>query len=126
MERSSFEAIFIQLREMLRRQSGGLAVSADRPGYYCLKVDFNSKLGKGFSVAWVKIGKSYVSYHFMPIYMFPKLRDGLSKELRARMQGKSCFNFKIIDEGLFGELEQLTSRGLTTCRDLGFGPDYTR
>ena len=58
----------------------------------------------------------------MPIYMFPKLRDGLSKELRARMQGKSCFNFKRVDERLFTELEELTAQGFATARNAGFGP----
>jgi hypothetical protein len=29
----------------------------------------------------------------------------------ARMQGKSCFNFKKIDKGLFAELAKLTDAG---------------
>ena len=58
----------------------------------------------------------------MPIYMFPKLRDGLSKKLRARMQGKSCFNFKRADEALFLELEALTAQGFAAARKAGFGP----
>ncbi len=45
----------------------------------------------------------------MGVYGNPKLLDDSSNELRARMQGKSCFNFKSVDELLFGELERLTS-----------------
>jgi hypothetical protein len=97
-------------------------VTADSPGYYCLSVTFSPKLGKGYPVAWVKTGKAYVSFHFMPIYMFPKLREGLSKELRARMQGKSCFNFKTGNDGLFEELSQLTTTGLKLCFERGFAP----
>ena len=69
----------------------------------------------------MKISKTYVSYHFMPVYMFPKLRDGLSKELRTRMQGKSCFNFKVADGALFKELEDLTAEGFAAARRAGVG-----
>jgi hypothetical protein len=105
-----FPAIFAQLRSILQKHAARLTVSADAADHYCLDVDYSPKFKKGFPVAWVKIGKAYVSYHFMPVYMFPQLVAGLSKELRARMQGKSCFNFARIDEPLFTELEALTAR----------------
>lgn len=119
---AEFASIFGRLREILQKHAGALTVVDDAPGHYCLAVDYNPKLKKGFPAAWVKVGKGYVSYHFMPVYMFPKLRDGLSKELRARMQGKSCFNFKHADEALFAELENLTTQGFATARKAGFGP----
>jgi hypothetical protein len=119
---TEFAALFGRLREVLQKHAGELAVTVDAPGHYCLAVDYNPKLKKGFPAAWVKIGKGYVSYHFMPIYMFPKLRAGLSKKLRGRMQGKSCFNFKRADEALFQELEALTAQGFATARTAGFGP----
>ena len=72
-------------------------MTADAPDYYCLELPYSPKFKKAFPVAWVKIGKVYVSYHFMPVYMFPKLRERMSDDLRARMQGKSCFNFKVLD-----------------------------
>jgi hypothetical protein len=56
------------------------------------------------------VGKRYVSYHLMPIYARPQLLDGISVDLRRRMQGKSCFNFTSVDERLMGELEALTRR----------------
>ena len=59
----------------------------------------------------MKIGKGYVSYHFMPVYMFPQLRDRLSPKLRARMQGKSCFNFTAIEPAHVKELATLTKSG---------------
>ena len=48
----------------------------------------------------------------MPVYVNPKLLNNISPELKRRMQGKSCFNFKKIDESLFEELAVLTKRGL--------------
>jgi hypothetical protein len=44
----------------------------------------------------------------------------MSKELKARMQGKTCFNFKTIDEALFQELEQLTVASFTDFKKAGF------
>lgn len=58
----------------------------------------------------VRVGKSYVSFHLMPVYATPQLLDGISPGLRKRMQGKSCFNFKTVDEPLLQELEALTRR----------------
>ena len=116
---SEFESIFARLREILRRHSGALTVSADTPDHFCLHLAYSPKFKKGFPVAWVKVSKAYVSYHFMPVYMFPNLRDGLSKKLRTRMQGKSCFNFKAVDEALFEELERLTVEGLAVSRKAG-------
>ncbi len=117
-----FEAIFARLRAILLRQVGALTVTADTADHFCLLVAFNPKLKKGFPAAWVKIGKGYVSSHFMPVYMFPELRDRLTKKLRARMQGKSCFNFKAVDEPLFKELEEVTERRFALARKAGYGP----
>jgi hypothetical protein len=57
----------------------------------------------------VQLKKNYVSYHLMPIYTDPSLLDEISDALRARMQGKSCFNFTSVDENLFAELGTLTA-----------------
>lgn len=119
---SEFKNIFVRLRKVLEPYTGRLKVSADNPDHYCLDVEYSPKFKKGFPAAWVKVGKAYVSYHFMPVYMFPKLREGLSKKLQARMQGKSCFNFKNMDEELFQELEGMTKEGFAMCRQSGIVP----
>ena len=46
----------------------------------------------------------------MPVYANPELLDGMSLELKKRMQGKSCFNFKKAEPELFEELGALTGR----------------
>jgi len=118
-----FKAIFARLRAILQPHSDRLKLTADTPDHYCLDVGFSPKLKKPFPVAWVKIAKNYVGYHFMPVYMFPKLREGMSDRLQARMQGKSCFNFKVADESLFQELAEVTARGFALCRTAGFAPE---
>ena len=57
-----------------------------------------------------RLGKRYVSYYLMPVYVQPSLLDDISPELRRRMQGKSCFNFAKVDEPLLAELEALTKK----------------
>ncbi len=61
--------------------------------------------------AGIRVGKRYVSYYLMAVYAWPELVAAMSPELRRRMQGKACFNFTIVDEGLMGELAELTARG---------------
>ena len=120
---SEFEVIFARLRSILERHAARLKMTADAPKHYCLDVTSSPKLKKAFPVAWVKIEKAYVSYHLMPVYMFPKLRERMSDKLRARMQGKSCFNFRVLDEALLRELQQVTAEGFAMCRKAGFAPE---
>jgi hypothetical protein len=42
----------------------------------------------------VRLGKAYVSFHLMPLYMCPALAKSIAPALKKRMQGKTCFNFK--------------------------------
>jgi hypothetical protein len=48
----------------------------------------------------------------MPVYMFPDMLKDISPELKKRMQGKSCFNFKKVEPDLFKELTDLTHKGV--------------
>jgi len=60
----------------------------------------------------VRLGKAYVSFHLMPLYMCPVLIESLSPALRKRMQGKTCFNFKTEPEPeLVTGLMRLTEAG---------------
>jgi hypothetical protein len=68
----------------------------------------------------VEIGKRYVGFHLMPVYMHPDLLDGVSPELRKRMQGKSCFNFTRTDPALLAELSDLTARSVARMKADGF------
>ena len=71
----------------------------------------HEKYPDGLMFASVNVGRRYVSYHLMCVYMNPGLLDSRSPELRRRMQGKSCFNFTRVDDDLFDELADLTARG---------------
>jgi hypothetical protein len=131
---TEFQSIFAKLRKILRKHGGTLRVKEDTATCYCLEGNagpaalrtWGGKVKRPrIPVAWVQIGKAYVSYHLMPVYGNATLGDEMSKELKARMQGKSCFNFKSDDEALFNELEQLTVRGIAGFRRAGFISDPT-
>ncbi|MBI3878542.1 MAG: hypothetical protein HY301_00555 [Verrucomicrobia bacterium] len=114
--RPEFAAVFARLREILRKHSGRLSITDDTPTRFCLAGGSHPTHQTPMPIAWVQIGKAYVSFHHMGVYACPKLRDGLSPKLKARMQGKSCFNFTASDEALFKELEQLTAEGFAAFR----------
>ncbi len=104
-------AVDRRLRAILEPYRGRFAVVGDGPKGLALHLRGLEEQPHGF-VAGVRPGKRYVSFYLMPVYGFPELAQNMSPELRRRMQGKSCFNFTTIDEGLMAELEALTARGL--------------
>lgn len=71
----------------------------------------------------VRTRKTYVSFYLMPVYIQPALLEGISPELKKRMQGKSCFNFKAVDEQLFAELARMTEQGFVSYRQAGLIAD---
>lgn len=61
----------------------------------------------------VRMGKAYVSFHLMPLYMNTPLMKTVSPGLKKRMQGKTCFNFKAAPEPqLLKELKQLVKAAM--------------
>ena len=83
-------------------------MQTDSASNYYLNGPKPNTMGKPVFLGAVMSKKAYVSYHLMPVYMFPELLDDISAELKKRMQGKSCFNFKVVDNTLFLELEAST------------------
>jgi len=126
---SEFETVFVRLRRILQKQADTLSVGRDEAEYYGLEATPGPATVRAWggkmktptmAVAWVHIGKAYVSYHLMPVYVDATLVAGMSKDLRSHMQGKTCFNFKRNDEALFEELEQLTVQSVAAFRKAGF------
>jgi hypothetical protein len=109
--KEDFQTIFDKLKPILANFAGDLVVKSDEPGNYYLDIPLSEKYKKELFFGAVQVKKSYVSYHLMPVYMFPNLLDEVSADLKKRMQGKSCFNFTVTDEDTLGELARLTQRG---------------
>ena len=106
--------VFAKLRPVMAKQAARLAVETDTPREYTLVTKtpspFPQHKGKPMWFGAVKIGKSYVSFHLMPLYMNAALTKTITPTLKKRMQGKSCFNFKTApDSTTLEELERLTA-----------------
>jgi len=121
-----FDAVFRDLRGILERQAGTLAISDDAPKRYCLDAAIGPATLKSWGgkakrptipVAWTEIGKAYVSFHLMGLEM---VSAAISARLRARLQGKTCFNFSVPDPALFEELEGVTARSIAALRKAGY------
>lgn len=106
------EEVFQRLKKSISKHKRKLDVHTDESTSYYLNCPEPDSNGKPVFFGAVQSRKSYVSYHLMPVYMYPDLLDGISPELKKRMQGKSCFNFKNIDETVFKELDALTQSAL--------------
>lgn len=111
-----FEKVFARLRAMLQKHRGSLTVTQDTAECFQLTGSRHPVHKTPFPIAWVQVNKGYVSFHHMGIYARPDLLAEASAKLKARMQGKSCFNFKAVDEPLFEELEQLTVKAFEIFR----------
>ena len=125
---SSFAELFQSLRGVLQKHAATLVVSEDTSTKYCLEAPIGPATlqawgGKArrarIPVAWVEAGKSYVSYHLMGIAV-PSVQTGMTKALKARMQGKTCFNFTVADPILLTELDSLTAASITAFKNAGF------
>ena len=108
--------VFAALRAILAALAKALKVTADGPKGYSLNTPYSERWKKELYFGGVQVMKNYVSFHLFPVYMFPDLLDGISPGLKARMQGKACFNFRAPDEELFRELAALADAGLERMR----------
>lgn len=107
--------VFQALRAILARTMKRALVTENATSYMLNSAKKDAK-GRHLWLGGVRIGKSYVSYHLMAVYCFPDLLDGISDALRARKQGKACFNFRKPDPALFKELAKLTEQGVRRFR----------
>lgn len=110
---------FDRLKSILKPYESELTLVKDDAEEYYLDAGKNPKNGKPYFFAAVKINKHYLSFHLMPVYLYPELLDHISEDLKRRMQGKSCFNFRKPEEALFAELEDLTRAGFIRYQEEG-------
>jgi len=101
-------SVFKSLKHIMQPYEEKLVCTINESDNYHLDTDFKMENNKYLFFGAIKINKHYVSYHLMPVYVNPAMLDGISDRLKKRMQGKSCFNFKVHDDDLFVELAELT------------------
>jgi hypothetical protein len=114
---AGFDEIFATLKQLFRPHLDRLSVQSGSATEYMLigrkPSPFPQHKGHPMHFGSVRLGKAYVSFHLMPLYMNEALSGTISPALRKRMQGKTCFNFKTApDAALLAELERLIAAGL--------------
>ena len=107
---TDFSLVFEKLKSILKPYETGLNITADAPEAYSLDGPYSEKWKKELFFGSAQIKKNYVSFYLMPVYMYPDLLREISPELKKRMQGKSCFNFKKVEPELFRELEDIAKK----------------
>ncbi|MGB9236103.1 MAG: hypothetical protein WCC04_16970 [Terriglobales bacterium] len=117
-KKHDFEAAFSGLREMMKPYDKKLRVAKDAPAGYMSESKSLRYLGKPLMFAGLTT-KSYVSFHLFPVYIFPELANGISPELKKRMQGKTCWNFKKAEQPLFAELGKVVEASFRRFEELG-------
>jgi hypothetical protein len=125
-----FSRIFAALKPVMAEQESRLTVQKDTSSEYSLVTrgpsPFPQHKGHPMWFGAVKLGKAYVSFHLMPLYMSPTLEKEISPALKKRMQGKTCFNFNVVpDEGVLADLKKLTA-ACAAAWDKQFRPSHTR
>ncbi len=116
-DQKDFTTVFAKLKAILKPYAQKMVVVHDTSSCYYLDTRYIMKNKQPLCFGSVRVGKNYVSFYLMSIYASPDLLKGMSPELKKRMQGKSCFNFKEVDENLFKELDKLTKAGAARFSD---------
>ena len=114
---SGFPDVFESLKTAFGLHPDSLIVQTDTPSLYNLvgrvPSPYAQHKGQPMWFGSVRLGKAYVSFHLMPLYMCPALNQDISPALKKRMQGKTCFNFKMLPEPeLTAELKRLTDASI--------------
>jgi hypothetical protein len=114
------EALFDLIRPMFAAHAEAAVAKCDKSDAYYLDThQVRAKDGYRTAFGGVEIKKNYVSAHVFPVYTDPQLLEAISEPLRKRMQGKSCFNFKKMDEPLLTELKGLIDTGAELYKEQG-------
>ena len=118
--KDDFATVFAKLKAIFKPYAKRMEVAQDTKSYYLLNTRHIMKNKQPLCFGGVRLGKAYVSFYLMSVYVCPDLMKGMSPELKKRMQGKSCFNFKEVDQKLFKELDKLTKAGVVKFTDEKF------
>jgi len=115
---ADLDDLFAQLRQMLARHASSLVTVRDEPGDLQMETSRRSGSGTAMPFGAVHTHEDHVSLQFMPVFSHADLLTGVSAPLRARMQGRTCFNFTpaTASPELLAELSELVDAGLARYR----------
>ena len=117
---ADLNSVFQELRKIMAPYAAKLQATRDDDQELYLDTQYLQKNKKPLFFGAVQVKKRYVSFHLMPVYLKPELLAAISPALKARMQGKSCFNFTTLEPALVQELAALTQAGYASYKAQGF------
>ena len=118
--KNNLPAVFDRLKAIFAPFEKKMVVAQNTDKMYVVNTRHLLKKNYPLILGGVRLGKNYVSFYLMSVYATPDALKAMSPELKKRMQGKACFNFKEVDEKLFKELAKLTKAGAKRFTDEKF------
>jgi len=101
METTDFHEIFTRVKKQLAPYGKKMEIRLDTTSSYQLYIIKNVELfGRQFKECYFSgavVQKTMVSLHFFPIYTHPK-ECIIPPAIKKNLKGKSCFNFKKLDD----------------------------
>lgn len=114
------QEVFNSLKEILQPYEPYMTVVEDTDDNYYLDCRKEVRKDMPMFFASVRSNKDDITFQLMPVYAYPELLNGISTDLRVRMQGKSRFNFSKYDPAVFEDLKELTRKGFERFRENGY------
>ncbi len=102
--------VYLRLRPILEPYIPEMVAMQDNERGLYLNTRSIMKNKQPLFFASIAINKNYVSFHVFPVYMYPDLLDKVG-DLKKRMQGKSCFNFRKLSEEQVAGMRALVEAG---------------
>ena len=102
--------VYLRLRPILEPYMPEMVAMQDNERGLYLNTRSIMKNKQPLFFASIAINKNYVSFHVFPVYMYPDLLDKVG-DLKKRMQGKSCFNFRKLSEEQVAGMRALVEAG---------------
>jgi hypothetical protein len=118
--KKEFNEVFRRLKAIFKPYEKKMDIAQNTDKMYVLNTRYLLKKNYPLMFGGVRLGKNYVSFYLMCVYACAEELKAMSPELKKRMQGKSCFNFREVDEKLFKELTKLTKAGAKLFSDEKF------
>jgi hypothetical protein len=107
---NDFNAVFQALRTVLEPYIAEMHVVQDNERGLYLNTRTVMKNGQPLFFASIAINRKYVSFYLFPVSLYPDLVDGIGN-LRKRMQGTNCFNFRKADPDQVEKMRSLVRAG---------------
>lgn len=90
---TQFPLVFKKLKSILEPYSSKLIIKTDAADGFSLDGAHSEKWKKELFFGAAQIKKNYVSFHLMPVYMYPDMLKNISPELK-KYAGKIMFQFQ--------------------------------